>query len=322
MIRWDVDERPPTPYTRLYVAGMWLSRDKAAFEGERHTLEKAREEQRSGDAPPNRLTRWRTDVREERAGGMRVWVARPREERPRARVVYVHGGGYVHPLSKDYWRLVRVLTRVPAEVVLPAYPLAPDATLDEVLPRLVDLAAAAASGEPAGTDGPLPTVLMGDSAGGALVLSMARLLTDRGERPAGVVALSPWLDAELRDPAVRDLEASDPMLAESGLRAAGRRWAGPRRSADDPLVSPVELRLDGLPPVDLYIGERDILRPAVDHVADRAADADMELHVHEVGAMFHVWMTRAIPEGRRTRRELVELVRRRTGTGDEVTRTP
>ena len=32
MIRWDVDERPPTPYTRAYVKGMWLSRDKAAFE--------------------------------------------------------------------------------------------------------------------------------------------------------------------------------------------------------------------------------------------------------------------------------------------------
>jgi epsilon-lactone hydrolase len=30
----------------------------------------------------------------------------------------------------------------------------------------------------------------------------------------------------------------------------------------------------------------------------------------EVRAMFHVWMTRAIPEGRRTRRRLVDLVRR------------
>ena len=124
------------------------------------------------------------------------------------------------------------------------------------LPRLVDLAAAAASGGLDGTDGPLPTVLAGDSAGGALVLSMARLLTDREARPAGVVALSPWLDAELRDPEVRDLEASDPMLAESGLRAAGRWWAGPRRSPEDPLVSPVELDLDGLPPVDLFIGDK------------------------------------------------------------------
>jgi len=320
VIRWEVDERPATPYTRLYIKGMWLGRDKAAFEGKQHTLAKARQEQRSGDAPPTRLTRRRTRVREERVDGMTAWVVRPRDEDPRARVVYVHGGGYVHPLTRDYWRLVRALTTAPAEVVVPAYPLAPDATLDDVLPRLADLAGRAASGELPGTDGPLPTLLMGDSAGGALALSMARLLTDRRARPAGVVPLSPWLDAPLRDDAVQDLEASDPMLAESGLRAAGRWWAGPSRSPDDPLVSPVDLELDGLPPVDLFIGERDILRPAVDHLAERATGSDLDLYVHEVAAMFHVWMTRAIPEGLRTRRELVEVVRRRTGIGAAVTR--
>jgi acetyl esterase/lipase len=318
MIGWDIDDRPPTPYTRLYVKGMWLARDKAAFEGERHTLAKARQEQRAGDAPPTRLTRRRTRVREERLDGMTVWVVRPRRVAPRARVVYVHGGGYIHPLSADYWRLVRSLTRVPAEVVVPAYPLAPGATVDEVLPRLVDLAGGAASGELPGPDGPLPTVLMGDSAGGALVLSMSRLLTDRDRPPAGVVALSPWLDASLRDEAVRDLEASDPMLAESGLRAAGRWWAGPRRSPEDPMVSPVDLDLDGLPPVDLFIGEHDILRPAVDHLADRAAHGDVDLHVHEVAAMFHVWMTRAIPEAVRTRRDLVDIVRARAGIAGDV----
>ena len=34
-------------------------------------------------------------------------------------------------------------------------------------------------------------------------------------------------------------------------------------------------------------------------------------HVHDVTSMFHVWMTRAIPECRRTRRRLAELVGRR-----------
>jgi epsilon-lactone hydrolase len=62
--------------------------------------------------------------------------------------------------------------------------------------------------------------------------------------------------------------------------------------------------LQALPPLVVYIGDRDILRPAVDALADRARRVDAELYVHEVTAMFHVWMTRAIPEGRRTRREL------------------
>ena len=150
--------------------------------------------------------------------------------------MYVHGGGYVHPLTPDYWRLVRALGRVPAEVVVPVYPLAPDATADDVLPRLLELV----------DDGrDLPTVLMGDSAGGALVLVLARLARDRGIPVAGVVALSPWLDATLqvREDEVQSLEVTDPMLAETGLRAAGRAWSG-ERSVEDPLISPVHLDLD------------------------------------------------------------------------------
>jgi len=304
VILWDVDDRPRRLWTRIYMKGMWARRDKDAFEGEEHTLEQARAEQRQGDVPPTRLTRALARVTEEGREGMVVWRVRPRRTQPRARVVYVHGGGYVHPLSADYWRLVRALVRSPAEVLVPAYPLAPDATVDDVAPRLTALVREVAE------DG-LPTVLMGDSAGGALVLVLARRTAADPTRPARVVALSPWLDATLtaRQEQVRWHETSDPMLAESGLRAAGRAYAGGRDPAD-PEVSPVHMELDGLPPVDMLIGDRDILRPAVDVLAERARDARVDMHVHEVTAMFHVWMTRAIPEARRTRKLLVELVRR------------
>jgi acetyl esterase/lipase len=225
-----------------------------------------------------------------------------------ARVVYVHGGGYVHPLTKDYWRLVRRLARGPATVVVPFYPLAPGATAQQVVPWLLDVLHETRRGV-----ADLPTLLMGDSAGGALVLEMARLCSeDERARLAGLVALSPWLDATLSDPGVADAEPSDPMLAESGLRAAGRWWARDR-DPSDPLISPVNAALAGLPPIDVFIGDHDILRPAVDAFAARAEEEGAELHVHEIKAMFHVWMTRAIPEGARTRRQLVEIVRERAG---------
>lgn len=302
MVRWDVDDRPRSRYTRAYVRGMWLAHDKRAFEGAERTLRTARKEQRSGNAPPTWLTRLTCRVTSTTQAGITVWMARPRRRRPRARVVYLHGGGYVHPLTPDYWRLVRALVGVPAEVIVPAYPLAPDATVDDVLPRLLEIA---------GLDGRprLPTVFMGDSAGGALALVLAQRLRDEGAaEPAAVVALCPWLDATLADDAVPHLETADPMLAESGLRAAGRWWAGARQ-ADDALVSPLQGDLRGLPPLEVFIGDRDILRPAVDDLAEKAEAEGVDLRVHEVPAMFHVWMTRAIPEARRTRRELARLVR-------------
>jgi len=288
----------------MYVLGMRLTRDKEAFEGAEHTLRNARKLQRSGSRPPTRWTRLTTRVTTTKVAGMPVWTAVSRRRKPVARVIYVHGGGYVHPLTADYWRLVRALAETPAEVIVPDYPLAPDATVDDVLPKLLQVVASS-------SDADLPTILMGDSAGGALVIAMALRLRDQeAAPPAGVVALSPWLDATLRDEEVPDLEATDPMLAESGLRAAGRLWSG-RHQPSAPLVSPVNADLDDLPPLDIYIGDRDILRPAVNTLAQRAEDEHVDISVHEVTAMFHVWMTRAIPEGRRTRRQLAQLVVRR-----------
>lgn len=305
-VRWDVDDRPASLWTRLYVRGMELARDEDAFRGAAHTRRVALQEQQKGDRPPTRLTRAVAQVTTDTVAGMTVWTVRPRRAQPVARVVYLHGGGYVHPLTVDYWRLVRALLRVPAEVVVPTYQLAPGATVDDVLPGLLEVEAASRAREP------LPTVVMGDSAGGALSLVVATRLRDLDlPPPAGVVMLSPWLDATLDQAEVGELEPSDPMLAESGLRAAGDWWSG-SRSPDDPLVSPLHAHLAGLPPLDLLIGDRDILRPAVDLLAERADEEGADLHVHEVPAMFHVWMTRAIPEARRTRRFLVDLVRRRS----------
>ncbi len=294
-----VDDRPPHPWTRLYVRAMWALRDKRAFTGERHTLATALSRQRHGDHPPTRWTRLRRQVVTETRQGMTTWAVRPRRRRPTVRVLYLHGGGYVHPLTRDYWRLVRALSAAPAEVLVPAYPLAPAAHVDDVVPRLVDLAREL---------GDLPLVLMGDSAGGALSLVLARHLRGEGA-PRAVVLLSPWLDATLDEDTVSDLEATDPMLEETGLRAAGRWWSGSRSTAD-PEVSPVLGELTGLPPIEVHVGAHDILRPAVELLVEQAQRSDdAVLTVHERTAMFHVWMTRFVPEGAQTRRALQDQLR-------------
>lgn len=299
-IEWHVDDCPPRLWTRAYVAVMWALRDKRAFTGEQHTLETALRRQRKGDRPPTRWTHVRRRVATTTREAMTVWSVRPRVARPRVRVLHLHGGGYVHPLTPDYWRLVRALSGAGAEVVVPAYPLAPAAHVDDVVPRLVAIARSLDD---------LPLVVMGDSAGGALALVVARHLRDGARPPRAVVLLSPWLDATLDEDAVSDLEATDPMLAESGLRAAGRWWSG-RRSPTDPEVSPMFGDLTGLPPVDVHIGAHDILRPAVEALVERAAHTrDAVVTVHERTAMFHVWMTRLVPEGAQTRRSLQERLR-------------
>jgi monoterpene epsilon-lactone hydrolase len=283
-------------------------RDDRVFEGAQHTRRVARRLQQAGDRPPTLLARRATRLVPWRAHGLAGWTASPLRRPAAVRVLYLHGGGYVHPLTRDYWRLVRSLVRTPAEVVVPAYPLAPGAGLEDVLPMLVALHRRLHDQRPR-----LPVVVMGDSAGGALALAIALQSRDAGlPAPAAVVGLCPWLDATLRDDEVADLEPSDPMLSESGLRAAGRWWADPH-DPRHPLVSPVTADLRGLPPVRLWVGDRDILRPAVDRFAAHADRDRLDLEIAESRALFHVWMTRAIPEGRRTRTELRALLRRIAG---------
>ncbi len=101
MLSWDVDDRKRHPWTVAYMKGMWARRDKEAFEGAEHTLRQAQEMQREGDAPPDRWTRLHSRVDAERRDQMLVWRVRPRRRQPVARVVYVHGGGYVHADGAD-----------------------------------------------------------------------------------------------------------------------------------------------------------------------------------------------------------------------------
>ena len=113
MLTWEKDDRAPSLYTRMYLLGMRLMRDKLAFEGAQHTLRTARKLQRRGSRPPTRWTRLTTRLTTTAISGMPVWTVASPRSKPTVRVVYVHGGGYVHPLTTDYCRLVRALARRP-----------------------------------------------------------------------------------------------------------------------------------------------------------------------------------------------------------------
>src|ERR1700712_2698701 len=91
MLSWDTDERSASLYTRIYMFGMEVARDKQAFEGVQHTLRTARKLQRKGNAQPTPWTRIATRVKTGTVAGMTVWTVSPRRRRPSARVVYIHG---------------------------------------------------------------------------------------------------------------------------------------------------------------------------------------------------------------------------------------
>ncbi|MDT9593947.1 alpha/beta hydrolase [Nocardioides zeae] len=218
-------------------------------------------------------------------------------------VVYLHGGAYVNEIVKQHWDfLARLVTsldpRLGVEVLVPVYGLAPQhhaaqarelvATLLEDLRR---------QGRPA--------YLMGDSAGGGLALVAAQAAVaaaaERGDPDAGIVgvtAMAPWVDLTMANPEVDAVEPTDPWLARAALHRVAQSWAG-EESVADAAVSPLFGPMEGLPPVEVWVGTRDVTWPDCRLLVDRLRAAGTPVTLHEEPGAIHVYPLLPVPEGRR-----------------------
>ena len=279
--------------------GLTRGRRYRTEDGGRALLERPK---RSSE-PPQRVVRG-LDVTREQVHGRPVHVLRP-EGGPTTpgTVVYLHGGAYVSTIVRQHWALVAQLVReVGCEVRVPLYGLAPDHHAPEAI-ALVRAVLGDAEG---------PAYLVGDSAGGGLALATTQQVVEAGDpAPCGLTLVAPWLDLGLRNPEIPALQPRDPWLAVPGLRPLAAAWAD-GLSYDDPRVSPLFGRLDGLPPISLHVGTRDITLADCRALRDRSPSGGLTFH--EVPGAVHVHPLLPVPEGRAARRLIVAEVRRGLGT--------
>lgn len=278
------------------VAGPLLGRNLATAEAMDSAVKKPRLEPR----PSRRLAK---DCRftERSRAGFAVWDVQPARAEPTHAVLYLHGGAYTFAISSVHWSLIAdVAAKTNALVCVPLYGLAPEHTHRDAYPLVEQ-----AFDELAERFGADHVTIMGDSAGGGLAMGLAHALRDRGVTPQQVIAISPWLDLTLSHPDIAQAAARDPWLKRSGLLRAGELWA----DGDDPAhprLSPLNGSLAGLPPITIYIGDRDIFLPDAREFGRRArlegASVDV---VVEPGAL-HVYPLLPVPEGRRARAAILQ----------------
>jgi monoterpene epsilon-lactone hydrolase len=200
-------------------------------------------------------------------------------------VLYFHGGGYVVG-SPPTWRCFagRLSREANARVLNFDYRLAPE----HPFPAAIDDAVAAYRWLLAEGFDPEKIALGGDSAGGALGVTVMTVLRDAGDPlPAGHMALCPWADAtngaaSLDDPTVRDPNPDLRSLAET-MAANFLQGADPT----DPLASPLFADLAGLPPVQVEISGRDGIREDARRLAAALAEAGVEVTVDECDGAIH-----------------------------------
>jgi acetyl esterase/lipase len=206
-------------------------------------------------------------------------------------VLHLHGGGFVL-CSIDTHRHIGawVAAACGGRALMVGYRLAPEhpfpAAIDDGVAAYRWLLAQGVRSE--------RIVLLGDSAGGTLVLSTCLRLRDLGvAQPAALVLLSPLTDLTATAPSHTTNRPTDPF---SRLDDIGRmadlylQGASPR----DPLASPLFADLRGLPPMLVMVGPGETLLDDSVRLAERAEDAELDV----VPGAFHTWLGHvgALPE--------------------------
>ena len=139
--------------------------------------------------------------------------------------------------------------------------------------------------------------LAGDSAGGGLALGQGIRYRDRGGRqPAGIILFSPWVELTMTNPAIDAYARRDPMLRPAAQRLAAKQWTD---DLANPLASPINDSLAGLPPLSVYLGGNEIMRPDVEAFVAKAKAAGTPVHYWLSPHAFHDFVALTwIPESK------------------------
>jgi len=220
------------------------------------------------------------------AGRPAQWLRAPGCGAEAGIVLYLHGGGYSYGSLTSHQGLVGEIARgTGGAAVQLDYRLAPEhpypAGLTDALTAYRDLLAAGHAAE--------GIALVGDSAGGGMVLALMLALRDAGDPlPRAAVCLSPWVDLTVSGESYGTRADSDPMI-DAELAGMLAQWYAPGQDLRDPLISPLYGDLAGLPPLLIQVGAREVLFSEAESAARRAAAAGVPVIFEEWPAMIHVW---------------------------------
>jgi len=124
----------------------------------------------------------------------------------------------------------------------------------------------------------------GQSIGGNFAVSLAIELRNKGvAMPAAILSVSAWCDIELKNDAITSNAKTDKLLSKPILERFREAWLGGTDTAwNDPRVNLLYADLAGLPPIQVYYGEHELLVGEIVEFAKRAKDAGVDVSLNSV----------------------------------------
>lgn len=200
-------------------------------------------------------------------------------------ILYFHGGGYVMGNPRTHAALGLYLTRKTGlPVCLPDYRLAPE----HPFPAAFEDACTVWDGLRARGVAAGDIVLAGDSAGAGLALALLAHLCARDDRPAALVAFSPFTDLTLSGASIIENAKREILLPTQRLeRLRDKVLQG--AEAADPRISPLFAQFEGAPPVLIQVAKTEILRDDSLRMAERLRAQGVAVTLQIGGNLPHVW---------------------------------
>lgn len=247
--------------------------------------------------PPARV-RSDLNITVTREGGVPTYTIAPTLNPPAVRLIYTHGGGWVHEISRFHWSLLfQLAAEAHAAITVPIWtklPFGDARQANEVVLRLHDQLKESRE----------EVVVAGDSAGGQIALSAALALRDRGLANVRTVLISPALDLSMSNARSALVLPQDPWLGIDGIRYLGERWRGELPLAD-PLVSPLRGDFHGLGSMLVFSGTHDVLNPDANLLVDKVRATGAEVTFVERDGAVHVFPLLPTPMGAASRAVVV-----------------
>jgi len=237
------------------------------------------------------------------------WII-PKDEKPDGAILFLHGGSFNAGSISSHRPLAgNVAIASKTRTLLIDYRLAPEhpfpAGIEDSIKAYEWLLAQGFS--------PDRTVIAGDSAGGTFALNLLIHLRDTHQAlPAAGVCLCPAPDLTFSGESWKFNAKKDLLLVESKERKSIEiylRDVDPR----SPNVSPSFADLNGLPPLLLQVGSHELLLSDVEHFAEKAKAAGVDVTLEVWPGMQHDWQFSAniLPEGRRAVLSIGEFIEAR-----------
>lgn len=282
-------------FTDKYLNVMFASLKDATPEEVQQELEHCRKINQKPVRVPRIHRAYFTESLFEALNGFNMQVFSTRDYGKDTIIVYLHGGACIYQPVFFHWRFVHDLAlRTHCRVMMPIYPKYPEYHCVDNMAVMLDFYERHVMPLNASK-----VVLMGDSFGGNVAMSMTQEIAKRGMQPvSSLILMSPCVDNAFtrRDDMVA-LQPLDRMIKLERIESIMGGWQG-LLEATHPWVSPVYGDLTAFPENTLIIyGSDEILKVDAELLVEKMREMGRPIRALEYPGMFHTFPLFPIKEG-------------------------